>query len=564
MLTPSALICKVTGRWPRSRVVALLAIAIAGWGGVAATPAPQPRRLVVTISGDRVQYRDEMKAAEIVGNVRIYLEIEGELDQRAIIRADRAAANLQSGQIEAQNGITVGTPQGVVTGEYLRFNARSGEFSLKDARSVVNVNPGAPQAEMVHGYLFGEEIAREKQLVYIIQGAITTCNRAHPHYVLRAKRIEYYPDQQRFKVKGASISLYGVKIPLVPSFSFSVSEKERETPGILPVPGYSSEDKLYLPYRFRFSSSDSPWRSDLSLRLTQGRGIRLLSANKYTKGRWQAAGYLSQTEDFYDDLGNYLTLDRRPELTFTKFAASPDQDEGWRGSVSLANIVEDRGRDTRANSTPRVAQVLNLRRGDQRGWRTPPTGQGFIASGPKIREQYAALTFRYDRHTDQRRRKQGQWYGLSARQAFYSTGDNYRDLAFTAGAGGPLAPDLTGSLTLTHHITGGRTPFLSDTVNIKTELQPTLAAQLSRRWAIQGMGRYDANDGKLRDYELELRRRAHCLTWGLYYHFVGERIGIRVDINGLTGDTAPPARRSDLDRLYQKTQDELAAGATEQ
>jgi len=534
------------------------AVALLGWGEVHAAETP-PRRLIVTVSGDRVQYSDEMKAAEIVGNVRIYLQIEGEPAQRAVIRAQRAAANFQSGQIEAQKGITVGTPQGALTGEYLRLDAHTEEFCLKNARSVVNVD--APtSAAATRAYLFGEEITGHNELVYIIQGAITTCNRAHPHYALRAKRIEYYPAQQRFKVKGASLSLYGMKIPLVPSFSFSVAEGERETPDLLPMPGYSSYDKLYLPYRFRFNSSDSPWRSDLSLRLTQRRGIRLLSTNKYTKGLWQAAGYLSQTEDIYDDLGHHLTLDRRPELTFTKSSTGPDQDNGWRGSVSLGNIVEDCGHDTRASSTPRVAQVLNLRGGDQRGWRTPPTGQDFIDSAPKTREQYAALTLRYDRHTDQHRRGEGQWYGLSARQAFYSTGDNYRDLAVTAGAGGPLGKDLTGSLTLTHHITGGHTPFLMDRANIKTELEPTLQAQLSRRWAVKAMGRYDVDGGRLRDYEVELRRRAHCLTWGLYYHFVGERIGLRVDINGLTGDTAPPGQQSDLDTVFQQTQDELAAG----
>ena len=99
-----------------------------------------------------------------------------------------------------------------------------------------------------------------------------------------------------------------------------------------------------------------------------------------------------------------------------------------------------------------------------------------------------------------------------------------------------------------------------DKVNIETELQPTLEARLSRRWATGARGWLDLDESKLRDYRLRLSRRSHCLTWSLEYGFVGERIGLRVDINGLTGNTAPHAQESDLDRLLQQSQPTLAAG----
>lgn len=485
------------------------------------------RQLVVTVKGDQVQYGYGTPPwGEIQGDVRIHLEIVGEPDSRVTIRADRTA--FHSGQIEAQKGITVATPQGVLTGEYLEFNLDTGKFCLKQARSIANLNAGADEAAAVYGYAFGEEIGREHEVVYIVEGKITTCDRARPHYALQAKRIEYHPAQQRFKVKGAAVHLYDVRIPLIPSFSFRVGPGEQETTGILPVPGYSSRDKLYLPYRFQFNSPNSPWRNDLRLWVTQKRGIRVLSANEFTQGRWQTAGYFAETEDTYDDLGNALTLDRRPELTITRFATSPDQKDGWSSSLSLGNIVEE----SRHNSTTRQA---------------------------KVREQRAAVTLRYDRHGDQRHRGQGRWYSLSGRQAFYSTGDDYHDLAFSLGGGGSLGNDLAGSLTLTQHLTGGRTPFMFDRVNIETELEPSLEAQLSRRWAVSARGWYDLDESKLRDYKLGVSRRSHCLTWSLEYRFVGERVGLRVDINGLTGSTAPYTQQSDLDRLFHQAQSELAA-----
>ena len=521
----SAPACKVMALpvvWPALVMLLLLGAVVAA--GAQSSPA---RRIIVEIDGDQIQWNYQMQATELHGNVRIYLQIEGQPEQRVVIHADRAVANLRSGQIEAQKGITVGTPHGVLTGEYLQLNAHTEEFCLKQARSVVNLTPDAPQA--VHGYAFGEQIGLQNDVVYIIRGKITTCNRQRPHYALTAKQIEYYPARRRFKIKGAALYLYGVKIPLIPSFSFDVGEEEKDTPGILPLPGYSSRDKLYLPYRVILSGADSRWHNELSVRLTQGRGIRLMSTHEYTQGKWSTVAVLSQTEDFYDDLDNRVTLHRRPQVTLTRFAADRAQDDGWQVEVSLGNIVEDLKTDEHIAS-PR----------------------------PDVREQFAALTLRYDRHSKQRRPGQGRWYGLRGRQALYSTGDNYRDLALTAGVGGRLGNDLLGSLTATQHITGGRSPFLFDTVNIKTELQPALEARLSERWAISALGRYDAGAGKLRDYELELSRRAHCLTWALHYRFIGQGLGIRVAINGLTGQAPAYPQQGDLDHLFDQTQAELA------
>ena len=386
-----------------------------------------PRRLIVRADGDRLEWGyTEPLWAEWEGNVRIYFEIEGEPDKRAAIHADRAA--LRSGRIEAHNGIVMDLEGGILTGEYLEVNPETGEFCLTQARSAANLTAGSADGRPVRGYAFGEEIVGNRELVYIIDGKMTTCDRPRPHYALRAKRIEYRPAQQRVKVKGAAVYLYGTKIPLIPSFSLRLAAEGREAVDVLPMPGYSSRDELYLPYRFHLSHPDSPWRSDLNLRVTQKRGLRAVYANQYTSRRWQAAGYVSQTEDVHDDVGHWLTLDRRPELTVTRFAASPDQKDGWRASLSLASIIEE--------------QVANT-----------------TTTGAQVREQRAAASVRRDWHTDQRRQGRGLWYSLSARQALYSSGDDYHDLALSVGAGGALGSNMTGALTLTRHLTGGRTPL---------------------------------------------------------------------------------------------------------
>ena len=114
-------------------------------------------------------------------------------------------------------------------------------------------------------------------------------------------------------------------------------------------------------------------------------------------------------------------------------------------------------------------------------------------------------------------------------------------------------------MSLTHHITGGRTPFLYDRVETRTELQPRLDLRMSPKWSVLANGRYDAGRGRLRDYEVELRRRAHALTWALRYRFIGNSLGICIYITGLTGDTEPYEQDHPLNDLFDEMQRELEA-----
>ncbi len=489
-----------------------------------------PPRLIVTVDGENIQYRLDRAAAEAAGGVRILVELAGQPERRAIIHAEKAGALLESGEIVAESGVTIGTRFGVLAGEQLTLNAQTDEFRLQQAQAGVNLAPDQPQSLL--GYIFGEEIGSTHEVVYILRGRITTSDRRNPEYTLQAKHIEYYPSRRRFKVKGAAIKLYGVRLPLIPNFSFKIGMGEDA--GLIPTPGYSSTDRFFVPYRFDFSGPDAPLQSHLTLRLTQKRGLRLQSDNTYLGNHWLAEGLVSQTEDYYDGLDRHIVLDRRPELRYTRFSASPQQDTGWAGSLTLANIVEDL--QTASNSP------------DAR---------------PNVREQSAELSLRYDWHNNQRRAGQGEWYSVGGRQAFYSTGDSYRDIALTAGVGGQISTSLSGSLALTHHIFGGQTPFLYDAVSIRTELQPTGRLQMGPKWSLHANGRYDLGEANMHDYGVELRHHDHALTWGLRYRSASSNLGLAVYVTGLTGDTPPYEQKHPLNELYHQTQQELAAGKPE-
>ncbi len=507
-------------------VLTILAVTASSIGAEEATNAPS--RLIVTIdaSDGAVQYRWDRQLFEADQGVQIRLQVEDRPEQTVLIRAQQVAGSLKSGKLTAQEGVTIGTPQGVLTGSQLSFNAETDEFFLKEAQAAVDLSP--EQTGSLLAYAFGQEIGRRGEVVYVLRGKITTSDRRTPEYCLTARSIEYYPAANRFKIKGAAVELYGVRIPLVPNFSFKIGGGEKEAPPLIPIPSYSSRDKLLLPYRFNFSGPQADLQSNLTLKLTQSRGIRAHSQNVYTGANWLAEGIASQTEDCYAELGDRLILDRRPQVQYTKFSSQPDQDRGWAGSVTVANLVEDLKEDD-DDPSPR----------------------------PTVREQSLQLGLRYDWSSSPTDAEDREWYSLAGRQSFYSTGDDYRDLALTVGAHHRINKNLKGSLSLTHHITGGRTPFLYDRVEVRTELRPDIDLRMSPKWSVQAHGRYDAGSSQLRDYEVELRRRAHALTWALRYRFIGNSLGIGLYITGLTGDTEPYEQSHPLNDLFDEMQREL-------
>ncbi len=514
----------------RQALVIFTILAVAANSACAEEAAAAAPRLIVTVdAGEGVlRYQWDRQLLEADQGVQIRLQVEGRPEQTVLIRAQQVAGSLKSGKLTAREGVTVGTPQGVLTGSYLSFNAETDEFSLREAQAAVDLSP--EQSGSLLGYAFGEEIGRRGEVVYVLRGKITTSDRRSPEYSLTARLIEYYPAANRFKIKGAAVKLYGVRIPLVPSFSFTVGGEAKEAPSLIPVPSYSSRDKLFLPYRLSFSGPQADLQSSLTIKLTQRRGIRAHSQNVYTGANWRAEGIVRQTEDHYTELGDRLILDRRPQLQYTKFSANPDQESGWAGSVTLANLIEDLKEDD-DDPSPR----------------------------PTVREQNLQLGLRYDSRSSPADTEEGEWYSLDGRQSFYSTGDDYRDLALTAGASRQISKNLKGSLSLTHHITGGRTPFLYDRVEVRTELRPDIDLRMSPKWSVQAHGRYDVGRGKLYDYEVELRRRAHALTWALRYRFIGNSLGIGLYITGLTGDTEPYDQSHPLNDLFDEMQRELGS-----
>jgi hypothetical protein len=159
---------------------------------------------------------------------------------------------------------------------------------------------------------------------------------------------------------------------------------------------------------------------------------------------------------------------------------------------------------------------------------------------PALTDNRIAAWLEYSRYRDQKRKLDGMWWGAGALHNYYDDGDHFTDISVEAGCGGRIADGMKGSLTLTHHFLDGQSPFEFDDVDIKTEAYGSMRWDCTDSWAFSGDARYDLDESSLRDYALWISRRYQYLTWSLGYDFSAKNVRLRLDVNGLTGDTRPP------------------------
>ncbi len=496
---------------------------------------PEQGQAIITFDAAAVVYDMDGQIADLQGNVRVYIQLPGEEQRRVVVRAKSAKVDLTEYSIGASEGVRVATEEGVLEGEAFQYNGQTDEFRLTKARSVLEFGAVAGEPQAARGYLTGKEIGQRNDVVYVIHGRITTCNRANPHYVLLADKLRYNPKAYKLEVWNGRLRIHGVTIPGYPGrMAFGLGPATYERPELAHIPRYSSRDHLYVPYSYwLLGDLDTELRSRMKVRVSQELGLRGWSTTTYQPDdKWQWDLVVSRMEDMYDDLGDVVLVDRQPELRVTRhLLPEADREQKLDAILSLGRFTEDL-----------------WEQGKPRPHR------------PDVTDERAMAELRFERHPQQRRLGIGHWYGTSLRGMQYGEGGDYHDLSLWVGLGGQLSGSVSGSATLTHHFTGDDTPFLFDEVDVETELQPALDVQLNRRWSLAAEARYDLDESNIRHYDITLSRRSHCLTWRLVYHKVGHSIGLVVDINGLTGGTSPPRGKAPVDELLDSMQADMEAG----
>lgn len=490
--------------------------------------------LSVKLDADEISFSYDRKRVTLTGHARIFGQVVEDPFRFVKMRADLIEGDLTTGRFELLGDVLLVTPEASLSGHAAAYEAETSRYSLH--RGGVMMPIKGPEQERVFGYAYARELHGDGDIVYVTNGVFTTCDRPDPDFALRAHRLRYNAQTGSVRVRDGSIRLYDLTIPLlVPEFTFTVGG-EPEQPTLLPLPGYSSADGVRVGWRFSFGERTARQRAHLSVKLTQRRGIRgsvqgLSELDHGTLARVR----ISRKEDVPGDLDRATTIDRLPELGLRH---AWDSDADRRLEVQL--------------SAGRYSEVVPVPDG-------PDTGVDY---------RRARLEARYTDGYEARDDREGRWWWVESAGALYDDGQSYGHVGAGLGASAQLTEAVSGSLELSHRVVGGATPFEFDDIDIETELDARARARLSSVWGAGALGRFDLDRGQIRDWELELRRRAHCLTWTAGYRKVGGRFSVGVEINGLTGGTEPPPQRSLDDGPPQywehRAPDETGSGAGQQ
>ncbi len=352
------------------------------------------------------------------------------------------------------------------------------------------------------GFAYGREMSNDGHLIRVTGARATTCERASPHYALEARRLVYDTQSGDVQVRGGALRMYGVRIPLLPTFTTSLTDETKMRPDAVPEPRWGGRDGFALKWGLPFQFPGEHISAKGSVLLTSRRGIRGQIDVQGPIGPMTGHVRASHKEDVKSDVDQWSLIDRRLEFVL---------DQAW---------------DTDLFGGTQLAAELSA--GDFK--------QYAVAGQPEVSDQRALASLRLSQNDDQWRRGMGSWWWTEARTQLYDAADEYTVIELGAGAGTRLTDWLSGSLTYIHRDASGATPFEFDDEDIESEISGRARIDFDDNWSMRWTGRYDVEIDDMRDYEIELARRVHCLTWKLAYRDVSESISLGVAINGLFGD----------------------------
>jgi hypothetical protein len=495
---------------PRNIAILILCLTT-GLTGAVGAPADRAQktdlgRVTITFDGDVLDYSDDNKRVTAHGNVRVSAEASRLPGETLLISAEDLVGNLATGQITASRGIKVHTRLADLAGDSLDFNASSNEFKLTRAKCAVSLKPGADEGSVVRAFAFGDEISDQADVIYVIRGKVTTCDRESPHWSISARKIVFDSKHHEAKIQHPSVQLYGLRVPLLGSFTQQLPQGKQVSQSLLRFPSYSRRDGINFPYYLQFGPADGPVRADLDFSIGQKHGVRGLFHSQRGAYPWQVDLYASREVYSSTRLEDFLAIDQRPELAVTRYLRRPD---GVRDQASI--------KLTAGHLTERDFNV-----------QTPS------APAPTVATTRAGLIASYTGNWTANRDHVGTWWGGSAAKYWYHGGDSYHDLSLSAGTGCRLGDRSKAAVSVIRHFDGGFSPLVSDRAELKTEVQPYVELRVAPKWDLEAFGRYHWEQSRLRDYQVTLRNIQHCLSWTASYRLVGHHFALGVELNGLT------------------------------
>ena len=188
----------------------------------------------IVVDGDTVEYSDDGKTVIAYGNVIVsYADTK--------LTCDKISVNIKTKDAQATGNVRLQDPRGILEAEELHYN-----FQTKTGDILATRLRASPY------YYFGKTMQRTSENQYIItDGYFSSCNYDDPHFRLKSKRVEIFPDD---KIVARSNRLYWMRIPF---FYFPAYSHSLEDP-FMKVQFKTGKTSDWGPYTL------TAWRSDLN------------------------------------------------------------------------------------------------------------------------------------------------------------------------------------------------------------------------------------------------------------------------------------------------------------
>jgi hypothetical protein len=189
----------------------------------------------IIINGDNVEYATEKKEVTASGNVVV-------ICNETRLTCQKLTVNTDTKEARAEGNVRIEEAGGIIEGTSATYNFQTKSGVITDAG--FESNPFFGKADKIEKVNDTEFIAEK--------GYATTCNFDHPHFKLKAKKVDFFPQE---KVEIKSVTAYAGNVPVLylPKF---VQNFEDPLMNVQLMPGYKKDWGSFMESAWRYRLND--------------------------------------------------------------------------------------------------------------------------------------------------------------------------------------------------------------------------------------------------------------------------------------------------------------------
>ena len=263
----------------------------------------------VTVNGDTVEYSTENKMVTATGNVEV-------LYKGTRLTCKKITVNTETKDSSAEGDVRLEDEKGVLECSKMTYNFQTKAGTLIDAD--FRSNPYFGKAEKIDKISDAEFLA--------LQGKMSTCNYDRPHYLIKSKKIDFFP-HDKVTLKSGSVYVGSLPIFYLPQYIHSLADPMMH---VQLMPGSRKTWGAYLLSAWRYNITENikgriylDYREKLGL--ASGFGINYIT-RQFGKGDFKfyytdekpkdlPQANLSEFQRYFMRLRHKWDIDARTNLT---------------------------------------------------------------------------------------------------------------------------------------------------------------------------------------------------------------------------------------------------------